>query len=344
MNAAHPQSFTARYPVLRIAIVGDFCLDRYLEIDTAKSETSIETGLPVYNVTKVRGQPGGSGTVLNNLEALGIGEIYAVGMAGQDGEGWELLQALRAKAGVRLDYFVQTTHRRTFTYTKPLLMKAGQPPQELNRLDIKNWTPTPPTVEEYLKRAVRVLADQVDAFILLEQVDVADTGVLTAGVLAEIALLASQRPQLLILADSRRGLGHFPPVSFKMNGAELARLLGLNHSLSLSEVKASATTLANRQNRRVFVTLAEQGIVGAEPGGVVKHVPAWPLRGEVDIVGAGDAVTANLAAALAAGAGLAEALAMANAAASIVIHELGTTGTATVAQIEHLLAQPNRPH
>jgi bifunctional ADP-heptose synthase (sugar kinase/adenylyltransferase) len=61
------------------------------------------------------------------------------------------------------------------------------------------------------------------------------------------------------------------------------------------------------------------------------------LRGEIDIVGAGDAVTANLTAALAAGATLREALEIANAAASIVIHQLGTTGTASAQQIKSVL-------
>jgi bifunctional ADP-heptose synthase (sugar kinase/adenylyltransferase) len=54
-------------------------------------------------------------------------------------------------------------------------------------------------------------------------------------------------------------------------------------------------------------------------------------------VGAGDCVTANLAAALAAGASLREALQLANAAASVVVHKLGTTGTASVAEIKGLL-------
>ena len=56
-------------------MVGDFFLDRYLLIDPAKAETSIETGLPVYNVVEVRAQPGAAGTILNNLVALGVGEI-----------------------------------------------------------------------------------------------------------------------------------------------------------------------------------------------------------------------------------------------------------------------------
>ncbi len=87
MNADRFEAITAKYSRLRVAVVGDFCLDRYLEIDPARTETSIETGLPVYNVTNVRAQPGGAGTVLNNLIALGVGTIYPVGFAGEDGEG-----------------------------------------------------------------------------------------------------------------------------------------------------------------------------------------------------------------------------------------------------------------
>jgi len=48
-------------------------------------------------------------------------------------------------------------------------------------------------------------------------------------------------------------------------------------------------------------------------------------------------VTANLAAALASGAELQESLDLAMAAASIVIHQVGTTGTASVAQLAEVL-------
>src|SRR4051812_12650845 len=93
---------TARYSQLRIAVVGDICLDRYLEIDPAKSETSLETDLEVFNVVNVRSQPGASGTILNNLVALGISEIFPVGFCGDDGEGFELLAALNSVRGVHL--------------------------------------------------------------------------------------------------------------------------------------------------------------------------------------------------------------------------------------------------
>jgi bifunctional ADP-heptose synthase (sugar kinase/adenylyltransferase) len=48
-------------------------------------------------------------------------------------------------------------------------------------------------------------------------------------------------------------------------------------------------------------------------------------------------VTANLTAALAAGATIPEAMELAMAGANLVIHQLGTTGTASVAQISELL-------
>src|SRR2546429_6038593 len=143
MDLARFEKITNRYAHLRIAIVGDFCLDRYLEIDPAKREISIETGLPVHNVVKVRSQPGGAGTILNNLSALDIGAIFPVGFCGEDGEGFELRRTLQHKSGIQLNHFVQTELRRTLTFCKPLMMQPDKPPMELNRLERKTWRPTP---------------------------------------------------------------------------------------------------------------------------------------------------------------------------------------------------------
>ncbi len=329
-------SVTERYALLRIAVVGDFCLDRYLEIDPDRREVSIETGLEVHNVVRVRAQPGGAGTILNNLVALGIGSLRPVGFCGDDGEGYELVRSLEALAGVTVEQFLRTDLRRTFTYCKPLVLEPGSPPRELNRLDSKNWSATPAAVEDALLDSVRQLAPKVDAIILLDQVDYANTGVVTERLLEGIRATTEQHPNLLVIADSRRGLAGFPAVVFKMNAAELSALTGLRKDAPVSEVEAAAASLARRQRRSVFVTLAERGIVGATAQGDVAHVPSLPIRGEIDIVGAGDAVTANLAAALAAGATLREALELAMGAASIVIHQLGTTGTASVRQIREL--------
>ncbi len=330
MNTSRFTQIAERYGKLRIAVVGDVCLDRYLVIDPDRPETSVETGLPVHNVVSVRSQAGAAGTIVNNLVALGIRRISVVGFCGKDGEGYELLHALRGLRGVHLEHFIETPHRRTFTYTKPML--AGR---ELSRLDLKNWTPTPPDVEHKIIGAIRALADEVDAFIIMDQVDVAETGVITAAVREAIGEIARSQPTLPILADSRRSLRDWPPVTMKMNGKELGLLQGRDLA-DLSQVPAAAAALAAQTGRPVFITLAENGMIGATPESATHLAPALPIRGEIDIVGAGDAVSANLCAALAAGAEVPEALALANAAASVVIHQLGTTGVATVEDLRAL--------
>ena len=339
LSSARFEAITSLYSKLRIAVIGDFCLDRYLELDPERREVSIETGLPVHNVVNVRAQPGGAGTILNNLVALGIGEIHPVGFCGLDGEGYELRRALASHPGVCLDHFISTALRHTFTYCKPLLMRPGQAPEELNRLDTKNWTPTPAAIEVQIVQAVQALAPAMNALIVLEQVELADTGVVTRGALDALGAIAEEKPALLIIADSRRGLRGYPRLALKMNAAELSALVGLRETPDWPTLQQTVSRLAQEKGRPVFVTLAERGMLGATPDGLVEHVPALPIRGDIDIVGAGDAVTANLASALASGATVREAVELASVAASIVIHQLGTTGAASVAQLRELAIQ-----
>lgn len=339
MNVDRFMQLSERYGKLTVAVVGDFCLDRYLEIDPRKAETSLETGLPVHNVVRVRAQPGGAGTIVNNLSALGIGGIHVVGFRGEDGEGHELLQKLEHTPGVLTSSFLRTAARCTFTYCKPLVLEAGKPPRELNRLDTKNWTPTPPSVQEELALRLDRLAPSLDAIILLDQVDLPETGVVTRSIREKVAGLRREHPRMWVFADSRRGLADYPPFCFKMNRTELHAFPGIRETLDLTGIQREASKLASRNGQHVFVTLAEEGILGAAPDGGVHLLKALPVRGPIDIVGAGDCVTANLTAALSAGAGLEEALLIARAASSIVIHQLGTTGTATRAEIASLLEQ-----
>ena len=337
ITAARYREIASQFGKLRVAVVGDFCLDRYLEIDPEREETSIETGLSVHNVTNVRSQPGGAGTILNNLCALGVGEIFPIGFSGEDGEGFELRRALSQLPGVRMDSFLQTPLRRTFTYCKPVTISVNEPPREHNRLDSKNWSPTPDEVTDLLIARLDDALDDLDAIILLDQVDVRDTGVVTARLLQRLAAIANERPDLLILADSRSGLQDYPAVCFKMNGEELAGMTSAADYSDLKNVKEAAVSLASRNGKSVFVTLSERGIIGATPRGEVEHVPARIPDGPIDIVGAGDCVMANLTASLAGRATMGESLTIAMAAAYLVVQQLGTTGVATPDEIAGLL-------
>ena len=126
----------ATLPGKTVALLGDLFLDRYLDIDQALDEPSVETGRTAYQVVRVRSYPGAAGTVINNLAALGVGRIFPIAYIGDDGEGYELRQALARLTVVDPGGIVSVPDRRTPTYTKPMWAEAGLPPRELNRLDI----------------------------------------------------------------------------------------------------------------------------------------------------------------------------------------------------------------
>lgn len=319
----------ARFPTLRIAVLGDFFLDKYLITDPALSELSVETGLEARQVVAVRCSPGAAGTVTNNLSALGAGTIQAVGVVGDDGEGYELRRGLR-ETGVTTEHLFAARERFTPTYTKPMVQSEGDE-RELERLDIKNRTPLPQIWEDRIIVGLQtLLEDGLDAVILLDQVQERNCGVLTDGVRAALAEIAGGYPSVHFFADSRVRIGEFRGVTIKPNRPEAARAL---HPLataepSRAEAEQIARALAARNGKSVYLTLGEEGMLVCTTESIV-HIPALPARGPIDIVGAGDSATAGTVCALCAGASPAEAALVGNLCANVTIHKLGTTGTAS---------------
>jgi len=329
------REITRGFSNLRAVVLGDFCLDRYFDLQNPTGEISIETGLPVHNVARVRNQPGGAGTIVNNLSALGMGAIYPIGFAGMDGEGFELIKALRETPRVETELFLQSELRRTFTYLKPMLPDDGFA-TELNRFDLKNHSPTPEELSEELRQQIRGAITDADIVILLSQVDESQNGVLNPGMLEELHRLRNHFKDKTVIGDSRAGFEGWPKVHLKMNRDELGRMMDMELE-SLDETRSAAETLAKELDQTITVTLSEQGILHAAPGVEAVHQESFPIKGDFDVVGAGDSVTATLAASLQAGATVEEALALSMAAASTVLHQTGTTGTAKLGQMEDLL-------
>jgi bifunctional ADP-heptose synthase (sugar kinase/adenylyltransferase) len=328
-------------PGKTVGLLGDLFLDRYLDLDAALTEPSVETGLDAYQVVQVRSCPGALGTVISNLAALGVGRIRPLALIGDDGEGYELLQALRALKVVELEGVLVDAGRRTPTYTKPMLHERGKPPRELNRLDIKNRSPTPAVAEERFLAALDRLWPACDAWVVLDQVSEADCGVVTGRVRERLARLAEADPYRFVLADSRERIGEFRHVSVKPNGAELERALRLECSERRTADAGVATLvqrLAEKVGGSVFCTRGVLSTLVAHPkadgsGWEQAAVPAYPVEGPTDPVGAGDSVSAGITCAVLAGATPAQAAAFGNLVAAITVRQLGTTGTASPSQV-----------
>jgi bifunctional ADP-heptose synthase (sugar kinase/adenylyltransferase) len=334
LNETLIESILARQPQLTVGVLGDLFLDRYLDLDASLTEPSIETGLDAYQVVRVRSYPGAAGTVINNLAALGVGAIIPVAVIGEDGEGFELRQALDELRVVDSQHLTFTRQRRTPTYTKPMLCERGQPARELNRLDIKNRSPLPPALEERVLGSLEALWQSADAIVVLDQVSEDDCGVVTARVRQRLAELASTDPAKFVLADSRVRIGRFRNVCLKPNERECRLALASEHSDPLC--------LARITGKPVFCTQGEKGIVVADPPTVVE-VPGFPVMGPIDIVGAGDATSAGIVCARAAGASLCDAAAFGCLVASITVQQIGTTGTASPDQVRQRWREVSRP-
>lgn len=320
-------------PRLSIAVVGDFFLDKYLDLDARLTEKSVETGLDAYQVVGVRTSPGAGGTVTNNLSALGVGRIYAVTLVGSDGEGFDLKRQLAARR-VDLTHVIESEQCRTPTYTKPMLDDGTVPARELNRLDIKNRRRMPSELVQDVIARLDQVVPQCDAVIVADQVGEAECGVITSAVRRRLAELGESYPGTILFADSRERIGLFSRVVVKPNRTECLRAAGETRSFAAerSAIESAARRLMLQTERPVYCTLGDEGILYVDATRVA-HVPGYPVTGPVDIVGAGDSTSAGIVCGLCAGADPLDAAALGNLVASITIQQIGTTGTAAPEQV-----------
>jgi len=320
-----------RIPHLTVAVLGDLFLDRYLDIDATLTEPSIETDLDAYQVTRVRSVPGAAGTVINNLVALGVRCVMPVSVIGDDGEGHELRQALAKLNVIDARHVIQAPDRRTPTYTKPMLHAPGQAPRELNRLDIKNRSRLSAAIEDQIIQGMKAVSRVAEGLIVLDQVTEEDCGVVTNRVRKALADLARNDRTYFILADSRVRIGEFRSVCVKPNIHEcLAATEG-----SANNLAAGVNKLALKTDAVVFCTQGENGILVGYPeeNRAPQPIPGFPVKGPIDIVGAGDSTSAGITCAILAGASPEEAAAFGNLVASITVQQIGTTGTASPEQV-----------
>jgi rfaE bifunctional protein kinase chain/domain len=324
------QTLCGRFSQSPIAVVGDFFLDEYLILDKNLSEKSIETGLEAHQVVGARKSPGVAGTVTNILRSLGL-PVIVVGTCGDDGHGYELRRCLTEQQ-INIDHFFTLPGRFTPTYTKPMLLDHGHE-TELSRLDTKNRCPITPEQEQQIITALHEAVLEVNALLIVDQKQENSSGVVTNAVRSALAELAEKYPEKIFIADSRNYMGRYRNVMVKFNVHEAARTLGIPEpNGKAEEFEALACQLFQFYHQPVILTLGERGMQLTDEHGTA-WVPAIPLQGEVDIVGAGDSVLASIGAALSVGASLIEAAIIGTITASIIVQQIGTTGIATPEEI-----------
>lgn len=307
-----------------ITVFGDFCLDKYMYVDAEKDELSLETNLTAYQISHRKLFAGAGGTITNNLLALGA-KVYCIGIVGNDGEGFELINCLK-DVGADVSLMVHTDERYTGTYIKPMRYENRQE-TEMNRFDIKNFTSTPMHIEKKLIKNLEKVVHISNAVIVCDQYNETNCAAVTENVRNNLSSLASKFTGITWYADSRSNIHKFRNMIIKCNHKEIARIFNVNANTVNSDAALMySKKLYSANGKPVYITLGKNGSTVYD--GVDHKIPAFPVQGKVDIVGAGDACSAGIVFALTKGADYEQAALVGNAASSIVIKKIGETGVA----------------
>jgi D-beta-D-heptose 7-phosphate kinase / D-beta-D-heptose 1-phosphate adenosyltransferase len=299
-----------------VLVAGDVMLDEYWFGPT--SRISPEAPVPVVRVTQSQSRAGGAANVAVNVAALGA-KAFLTGIVGKDAGAATLRQELAAQ-GIQTAFVESPSHP---TITKLRVLSRNQ---QLIRLD---------TEEQYdasdraaLPAALEQLTRQAGVCVLSDY---------AKGTLTDVSgLIATLRPRMPVLVDPKgtdfaryRGATLLTP-----NLGEFEAVAG--HSTDNAELARRAEMLRAELNLdAMVVTLGDKGMAVIAKATAPLFLPAR-ARQVYDVTGAGDTVIATLAAGLGAGMTLADAAALANLAAGLVVGKIGVA-TVTTSELRSAL-------
>jgi len=294
-----------------VLVVGDVMLDRYWY--GAVDRISPEAPVPVVRVTREEERNGGAANVAYNVVTLGARSslLTVVG----DDEASHKLEALVAQTGIQT-YFGRDAQLKT---TVKLRVIGRQ--QQLLRMDFEN---TPQS---------EILASQTATFAKLlpdhQAVLFSDYG---KGGLAHVTDMIQHARALgkpILIDPKGSDYSRYKDATLiTPNRAELQQVIGAwqNESELQTKVQSLRSALGLEA---ILLTRSEEGMTLFDADGQL-HVTAQ-AREVFDVTGAGDTVIATMAALVAAGCSLREAMPYANRAGGLAV---GKFGTATISYEE----------
>lgn len=302
----------------RVLVVGDLMLDVYMR--GAASRISPEAPVPVVRVQDEWRALGGAANVAANLVALGV-ETRVVGAVGDDGAAHDFQDAATA-AGIDVSGLVTLGDRPTTMKTRVLV---GH--QQVARYDREVDSDVTAGDAASLAERVEEAARGVDAIVLEDY----DKGVLVPSVI-DTALDVARRQDIPVVVDpkARHFFQYRGCTVFKPNEPELAA--ALRAELRPEDPEWMEETRRHMECEALLLTLGSGGMALATGDSDLLRVPAV-ARAVYDVSGAGDTVTAIVAATLAVHGSPQEAAVLATHAAGI---EVGKAGVVTVGPDEIL--------
>ncbi len=300
----------------RVLLIGDLILDRYLYGDAER--ISPEAPVPVLRTVEQREAVGGCANVAACLAALGC-RVECCGLVGKDRNGDALLRML-GEIGVDAAGVVVIAERPTTTKTRLVGLAQHRHRQQLLRVDEEDARPLPTETADTLTHCALDRIPKVDVVCIEDY----DKGVVTETLVQSVIREArKQRRPVLVDPAKLRDYGRYRGADvITPNRDELGTAVGRRPESLEALAEAGRELLSNFDFGALVVTVDRDGALLIERNRDTKHLPTIP-RSVYDNTGAGDAVLAMLAAAIASGADLESAVRLANVAGGLEVEKFG---------------------
>ena len=304
---------TNSLPNLKIAVIGDVMVDRYVFGDV--SRISPEAPVPVNRVSSVKEVLGGAGNVVSNLANLDC-HVYLGAVAGVDDHG-RVLDKLLIADGIDTSGLIYDNNRSTITKMRILGDR-----QQMMRLDFETITPITTDEEERLISWLDGLCQQGLQGIVISDYG---KGVCTPTLLQEVFRLAhTYNVQTIVDPKGADWSKYDGATCITPNVKELGESLGrLIPNEDASVIEAAKEVLGKLNIQYIIGTRSAKGITVVAKDGRTWHNPATQ-QDVFDVSGAGDTDVAMMISCLASGLSMRLALHIANGAAGIVVSKVGT--------------------
>jgi D-beta-D-heptose 7-phosphate kinase/D-beta-D-heptose 1-phosphate adenosyltransferase len=311
-DTAHLQDLARQLPGRAVAVVGDVMLDHFLIGRVER--ISPEAPVPVVMFDREEYRLGGAANVAHNIAAMG-GRASLVGLVGKDDAASQLKLALRG-CGLSDDGLVADNRPTT---RKVRVVTARN--QQVARIDYEHDADAD---GDALDRLCRRAADAIHASDVAVLSDYRKGVVSQPLIDAAVAVATERRVPLLVdpkvpRAERYRGATLVTP---NHHEAEMMTAMPIR---TIDDATRAARDIHERCGASVLITWGEHGmwLLDTSAGTFHEERLSASAREVADVTGAGDTVIALLALSLGAGASLAEAAKIANAAAGLAVARFG---------------------
>lgn len=315
---ARLRSLIASFKGKRILVIGDMVADQYLI--GRPTRISREAPVLILELDEERTIPGGASNVAVNTNSLGA-EVFLTGVVGADLPGQQLRKAISDlqmhQEGLCID-----PARPTSTKTRIMAGSSQIVQQHVVRIDRVDTSDLTNACKRQILNYIEHMLPSIDAIVLSDY----ENGVISPDII-QACIPAARALNKVIVVDSHGSLFRFQGVTaLTPNQPEAELTLGITIT-NADELNKAGQRLRNESKARsVLITRGSEGMSLFEEGKLPLHLPIHTLPHASEIVdtnGAGDTVAATFTLALTAGAGMAEAAYLANAAAALVVRRLG---------------------